>query len=273
MRSSYAPNQRQMAIVAAALREHASHRVSARSAAGRDPEGPWTRAGWERLIRYFHVAAPGLSGDAVIKHLPSPGANDLLPAWSLIFALWAVKAAGLQIGTWTPDGIAAVDDLDTEQTPEPGDIGYLDQPYHHGIVVAIEGVGLRSRVRTVDGDSGPDGDLALHTRPRASFRSFHAARSAVMVDGPVGDWDVKIGWQEWRYRFCPDGWVHRAERSTPDRHIESGQWRLGNDLDVVWPDCGSREEWDVPLYAAQQGGSWFGADGRTAIVSTRRIRT
>ncbi len=85
---------------------------------------------------------------------PSPAFKK---AWCGIFVLRCLHEAGLALGTHWVFGMGFLTTPDRKHflpkttAPEPGDIGYKDQPYqHHFIVESVEG----GRVHSIDGNSG-----------------------------------------------------------------------------------------------------------------------
>lgn len=89
-------------------------------------------------------------------------------AWCGIFALYCLHKAGLALGTfWTFSlGFLTKPDrtwfLPKTQAPQPGDIGYRDQPFqHHFIVEAVDG----DMVHSIDGNSGAYSTVNRCTHP------------------------------------------------------------------------------------------------------------
>src|SRR6185295_7799817 len=121
------------------------------------------RVGADRLLEYFNVAAPGVWPDSIIE---TAGAE--MPAWCGIFSVWAHKKAGKDIGNWEMGkGVSAFGTLTQTDDPQPGDIGYIDQPYqHHCIVVSIEG----DTVHSIDGNSGLFSEVIENTRSRSGTK-------------------------------------------------------------------------------------------------------
>lgn len=129
------------------------------------------RVGAQYLLDYFHVAAPGVWPDSVIE---TAGAK--MPSWCGIFAVWAHKKAGKDIGNWQMGrGVSAFGKLQQTSSPSPGDIGYIHKPYqHHCIVVKVEG----GNVHTIDGNSGLYSEVKENTRPISEFTGFFTAFGA-----------------------------------------------------------------------------------------------
>ncbi len=123
------------------------------------------RIGYERLLEYFHLAAPGEWPDGVIK-FKRPG----FPSWCGIFSVYTIKTAGIDLGNWQMGkGVSAFNSLKVTNNPKPGDIGYIDQPYqHHCIVTEVSG----DTVKSIDGNSGWYSEVIEKTRPRSQFTGF-----------------------------------------------------------------------------------------------------
>jgi hypothetical protein len=125
-----------------------------------DPADPTKRRGWERLLDYFHTAAPGVYKDANITRFHGP-----IPDWCGIFALWAIKASGVSwVGTWQDGkGIASVSGMIPTSSPLPGDVGAIKEaPQHMDLVYTITG----KSIQTIDGNSingGVTGPSSLKT--------------------------------------------------------------------------------------------------------------
>jgi peptidoglycan hydrolase-like protein with peptidoglycan-binding domain len=159
------------AIIAVA-RAEVGNGVAARIPGEPDETGKATRKGWERLLEYFTVAYGGTlpmphMKDIIKYHKYGMGAQSGgLQSWCGIFANWACKTAGVSVPNWkiggTPMGPFS-------QNPEPGDIGYIDQPFqHHCVVIAVDG----DTITSVDGNSGADSSVQLRTRSRSQFTLF-----------------------------------------------------------------------------------------------------
>jgi hypothetical protein len=163
--------------------------VHAKSGDQPDDTGRPPRKGWPRLLDYFHVAAPTAWNDDLIHYL-----QDGLPSWCGIFALWSIKKAGFPVGTWVKgSGIASVDGFVNTAKPMKGDIGYIDGPKdnprrHHCIITQVESNGT---IRSVDGNSGIDGEVTFMARSQDSFDAFYtisddiAGRSDAPDDNPA----------------------------------------------------------------------------------------
>ena len=168
------------AAVALALAE--AGKVEAYSAGGTDPEtGKTTRLGWERLDVFFEAAYGGRGGgynanmQSAVKFLNGPK----LQSWCGLFALWALKSAGVPLGNWRiGNGISAV--IATSRspqsyTPQEGDVGYIHSPHqHHCLVMRVEG----DTVITIDGNTRGEGgatggQIAENARPLSAFTAFY----------------------------------------------------------------------------------------------------
>lgn len=135
-----------------------------------DPDDSSYRLGYERLKGYFDVAAPGEWPDSVVEKRV-----DGLPHWCGIFAVWALKTAGCDVGNWRKgSGIASVRGirpLGPQTTPQPGDVGYIEQPVQHHCVV--ESVDDDGTINSIDGNV--DGQVVRKSRPRSAYHAFYSA--------------------------------------------------------------------------------------------------
>jgi putative peptidoglycan binding protein len=139
--------------------------VRAKNAGGTDETGQQTRDGWERLMEYFQVAAPGVWSDEVIKYL-KPG----LPSWCGIFTLWALKTGGAGVGDWgMGTGIPGIKQV---REPKPGDIGYMEQNQHYCLIVSVEGDTVYSIDGNTVGDDTGGGEVNDRTRSRGEYAGF-----------------------------------------------------------------------------------------------------
>ncbi|NTW51005.1 MAG: DUF4157 domain-containing protein [Chlorobiaceae bacterium] len=130
--------------------------------------GKELRYGSDVLLEIFKLSAPGVWSDDVIKYL-GPG----LPSWCGIFATYCIKKAGINIGDWQMGkGVSAYGTLKQTATPQPGDIGYIDQPFqHHCIVSKVDG----EMIESIDGNSGLFSEIIENKRPRKAFTGFFTA--------------------------------------------------------------------------------------------------
>lgn len=142
-------------------------KVKAKQAAGSDG-GKQLRHGHDLLLEIFQLAAPGVWSDDVVKYI-GPG----LPSWCGIFATYCIKMAGINIGNWQMGkGVSAYGTLKTTDSPQPGDIGYIDQPnQHHCIVSKVDG----DTIESIDGNSGLFSEIIENKRPRNAYTGFFTA--------------------------------------------------------------------------------------------------
>jgi hypothetical protein len=229
------------------------------AASMRDPADPTKRKGWERLLDYFHNAAPGVWHDADITKFQGD-----IPDWCGIFALWAIKAGGVSwVGTWRQGhGIASVSGMVPTNSPLPGDIGAVkESPQHMDIVYSV----TNNTILTVDGNStnggvtGPSGPKFVTSFTAGFFTAFPS---------PVGTWSVQVGAWAWIYTFNKDGTAKWSDIRHPPTQSGAGKWEKANTLEISW-DNGSREQWELPLKFSGQHGNLVG-QGR--IVTANKIR-
>lgn len=142
-------------------------KVRAKQPGGSDG-GKQLRFGYDVLLEIFQLAAPGVWSDDVVKYL-GPG----LPSWCGIFATYCIKKAGINIGNWQMGkGVSAFGTLKVTENPQPGDIGYIDQPYqHHCIIARVEG----DTIESIDGNSGWYSEIIETKRPRSAYTGFFTA--------------------------------------------------------------------------------------------------
>lgn len=142
-------------------------KVKAKQPAGSDG-GKQLRYGSELLLEIFQLSAPGVWSEDVIKYL-GPG----LPSWCGIFATYCIKKAGINIGNWQMGkGVSAYGTLKPTDTPQPGDIGYIDQPnQHHCIISKVDG----DTIESIDGNSGLFSEIIENRRPRKTYTGFFTA--------------------------------------------------------------------------------------------------
>lgn len=128
----------------------------------KNDDGSGKRTGAQYLLEIFHLAAPGVWDDSIIET-----AGAAMPSWCGIFAVWAHKKAGKDIGNWQMGrGVSAFGTLSPTTTPQPGDIGYINDPnQHHCIVVKVEG----DTVHSIDGNSGNFSEVIENTRPMSVY--------------------------------------------------------------------------------------------------------
>ena len=136
----------------------------------KQPGAGGQRVGADQLWEIFKLAAPGIWSEEAVKTSGQP-----LPSWCGIFAVWAHKKAGIDLGNWQMGrGVTAFGTLKQTTTPQPGDIGYIDQPYqHHCIVTKVNGDSIES----IDGNSGLFSEVIENTRPLKAYSGFFTAFS------------------------------------------------------------------------------------------------
>jgi hypothetical protein len=225
-----------------------------------DPADPAKRKGWERLLEYFHRAAPGAFQDDDITKL-----QGNIPDWCGIFALWAIKTGGVsRVGTWQRGkGIASVSGMMPTDSPLPGDVGAMkEDPGHMDIVYSVNG----GSIQTIDGNStngGVTGPSAVKLKTSFSAGFFTAFPS------PVGTWNVQVGALTWIYTFNKDGTAKWSDIQSPPTQSGGGKWdKTGDFLEIFW-DNGSREQWDLPLrFHGQQGN----LAGQGRIITANKVR-
>jgi len=141
-------------------------------------DGTGKRIGADRLLEYFHTAAPGVWDDSTIE---TAGAD--MPSWCGIFSVWAHKKAGKNIGEWQMGrGVSAFNTLETTTTPQPGDIGYIHLPYqHHAIIKEVEG----DTIHSIDGNSGNNSEVKENAKPRSAYTGFFTAFGSGSSAGTV----------------------------------------------------------------------------------------
>lgn len=138
------------------------------------------RMGWQRLLEYFHVAAPGVFSDQSVKYLTTVGELAPMPHWCGIFALWAYKTAGVNVGTWQiGSGISSVKGF--KQVPKhdarKGDVGYFNQIVppatqafqHHFILKEVHPDGS---LVTIEGNSEEHSNFNIKPMTRGPARTL-----------------------------------------------------------------------------------------------------
>jgi hypothetical protein len=80
------------------------------------------------------------------------------PHWCGAFALWCLRQAGLTDWHWEI-GKGFLWRLRRTTEPQPGDIGYQDQPFQHHFVVADVG---QHTIASIDGNQGSPGVQERH---------------------------------------------------------------------------------------------------------------
>lgn len=154
-----------IAVVAVAKGEASVPGVAAKLPGGKDPSDAHKRSfrmGYTRLLKYFRVtgaatATPNM--EAAVTYLGKQGELAPMPHWCGIFALWAVKTVGLNVGTWSlGKGISSVRGFRQTWTPGPGDVGYetLGEFQHHFVIEKAVKEGSVFRLHTIEGNSPPN---------------------------------------------------------------------------------------------------------------------
>jgi len=232
-----------------------------------DSTGRRPRQGAQYLLQYFHVAAPSLWSDDVINYSDRRG----LPDWCGIFALWAIKSAGLPVGTWRRNqGIGSVKHMKLTTSPQRGDIGFKDivagkKRGHMNLIASVTAAGW---FRTIDGnDSGKITGPSAPKSPSHFDSFFTAFHPQTVPPTPVGRWEVHIGVWTWNYVFYANQTVDWRDIVHPHVVRGTGHWKIDNVLRINWPQTGAEEEWDLPLNPAAQAGNLIG-QGRI-ITATR----
>jgi len=243
------------------------------SSASEDPDttGRRPRKGWQRLLAYLDLAAPADANTYDVFHYSDrSGLSD----WCGIFALWAIKSAGLAVGTWRwGQGIGSVPGIEPVKPPnqpQPGDIGFREwvDGRHVQHMDLVASVGTDGSISTIDGNdsgkiTGPSGAKA-----RNLFDSFFTAFNS-KTPTPVGRWEVHVGVWTWNYIFHADQTAEWTDIKQPNLIQGSGTWRLDNLLRIQW-QTGTQEEWDLPLNPGSQTGTLLG-QGR--IITATRLST
>jgi hypothetical protein len=177
------------AIATTAWQEWMNHGalVHARYPGPVDPKnGRKFRQGYTHLLKYFRTAAPSPTqpgttyyDDAKVTYLPvgfgQKDSSDSIPMWCGIFALWAVKAAGLQVGNWVDgEGIGRVSFFDRTDVPRKGDIAYKNAERHHAVVFQVRTDEMgKTLVTTIDGNSGFGGSITRNEGPISRWPEFY----------------------------------------------------------------------------------------------------
>jgi peptidoglycan hydrolase-like protein with peptidoglycan-binding domain len=158
-------NLGRIAVVAAARAEAATPGVAAKLAGARDLSDPRKRSyrlGHTRLLKYFRVTGAAKATpfmEQAVTYLEKSGQLAPMPHWCGIFALWAVKTAGMNVGGWNlGKGISSVTGFRQTHSPAPGDVGYetLGEFQHHFLIEKVVPEGKRLRLHTIEGNSPPN---------------------------------------------------------------------------------------------------------------------
>jgi hypothetical protein len=136
--------------------------VEQKKGAGVDPNDPQKRefrVGGDRLLEYFTTANPnptGLYHESDVKHVQKPGEPDNVIDWCGIFALWAYKSAGMNVGVWkvgtTIGGVQGFKPVLPSKV-KPGDVGIRKEKEHQYLVLEVNGDNLV----TIEGNTNSSG--------------------------------------------------------------------------------------------------------------------
>ena len=134
----------------------------------RDETGRYLRVGWSRLLRYFQEGAPDMAPDETVKYYDVGG----LPPWSGVFAIWALRSAGVTgVSAWRQGAkVPDIAGLTLAYAPTAGDVAYLDKSNQVGIVIEVSG----EQVTTVEADNSGDGQIREQTRAEFEFAGFYS---------------------------------------------------------------------------------------------------
>ena len=119
--------------------------------------------------------------------LPDTFVGPHPPQWCGAFALWCLHQAGIATDVHWAFGpphfgfLWRLRELGAHETPQAGDIAYLDKPYqHHAIVVTAEG----DNVRTIDGNQGAATPITTHAAPRSHWTAFFSIAALLELEPP-----------------------------------------------------------------------------------------
>lgn len=128
-----------------------------------------------RVATYWHD---------VLRH--PGGANP--PQWCGAFALWCLHQAGVgtdlrwEFGPPHYGFLWNLRQLEPHETPQAGDIAYLDKPFeHHAIVVTVEG----ETVHTIDGNQGAAAPITTHEVPLTHWTAFFSIATLLELEPPT----------------------------------------------------------------------------------------
>lgn len=179
-------NLGRMAVVGVAKTEAGLGGVFAKQSGGPDPQNPKKqfRKGHVRLLKYFRIAAPKAGApnqtffnEDTIRYLTTPGQLAPMAHWCGIFALWAVKTAGMAVGTWFQGGgisnVAGFKQI-ARTAAAAGDIGFIGQPFQHHFIIeqVFDQNGVRT-ASTIEGNSAPNSNFSFQNRPLSSIDAFY----------------------------------------------------------------------------------------------------
>ena len=139
----------------------------------RTDDGSGRRVGADRLLEYFHLAAPGEWSDDVIEQAKYTMEAKQFPHWCGIFSVYAIKKAGIDVGDWKMGvGVSQFNTLEQTKSPQKGDVGYIHEPWrHHCIITEVNG----DTVKSIDGNSGTKSEVIERTRPITKYTGFFTA--------------------------------------------------------------------------------------------------
>ena len=242
--------------------------VDSSAADAPDQTGRRPRQGAQYLLQYFQLAAPGVWSDDVVKYSDRRG----LPDWCGIFALWAIKSAGVPVGTWRQNhGIGDVRHMKATSSPQRGDVGFKDivngkKRGHMNLIASVTANGMFT---TIDGNNYGKITGPSAPKSRSHFDAFLTAFNPQTVPStPVGRWEVHVGVWTWNYVFYANQTVDWRDIVHPHVIRGTGRWRIDNVLRISWPQTGAHEEWDLPLNPGAQTGTLIG-QGR--IINATRL--
>jgi hypothetical protein len=103
---------------------------------------------------------------------------DKRKAWCGIFALWCLTEAGLADFRWE-FGKGFLYRLPRTSDPQPGDIGYIDAPFqHHLIVEHIDTGPAEHRIQSIDGNTPL---VSRKTRPLSKVTAFYSIEPLILA--------------------------------------------------------------------------------------------
>lgn len=95
-------------------------------------------------------------------------------SWCGIFALWCLRQAGIADFDWE-FGKGFLYRLPRTLDPQPGDIGYIDQPYqHHLVMESVSPV----QVRSIDGNTPT---VSTRARRPAAITQFYSIEPLILA--------------------------------------------------------------------------------------------
>ena len=124
----------------------------------------------QRVIQIAKSQIGQGKGDEWKKYLEGtvPYLPETKQSWCGIFVTWVLQQAGLTTKQWEyGSGISSI--LQRTDSPKPGDIIYLNEKQHHGIIESING----NDIKTVDGNSW-NGVVAENDRKLSDVAAFYS---------------------------------------------------------------------------------------------------